>query len=259
MPHRPASAVNPLESQARSALRDSARTLARIERESAPAVAAAAELLIACFRDGCTAFFCGNGGSAADAQHLAAEFSGRYLVDRPGLPAIALTANSSAVTAIGNDYGYDEVFSRQLEGIGKPGDVLVAITTSGRSESVRNAVRAAHELDMTVIGMTGPKGGEFAALCDVALVSPAASTPNIQEGHIAMGHAFCLLVERTLFPGAEPGQGPRPAAATTATPAPEETAPADAPARKKAAPRARKAAPRKAPARRAGKPARGRA
>ncbi len=205
-------AANPLEAQARIALRDTVRALSRIERDNAAAVAAAAEMLIACFRDGCTVFFCGNGGSAADAQHLAAEFSGRYLVDRPGLPAIALTANSSAVTAIGNDYGYDEVFSRQLEGIGKPGDVLVAITTSGRSESIRAAVRAAHALEMQVIGMTGAKGSEFAAMCDVALVTPSVSTPNIQEGHIAMGHAFCLLVERTLFPGAAAGQGPLPAA-----------------------------------------------
>lgn len=227
----PAAALNPLEAQARIALRDSVRTLSRIERDNAAAVAAAAEMLIACFRDGCTAFFCGNGGSAADAQHLAAEFSGRYLVDRPGLPAIALTANSSAVTAIGNDYGYDEVFSRQLEGIGKPGDVLVAITTSGRSESVRNAVRAAHALEMTVIGMTGAKGSEFAALCDIALVSPSSITPNIQEGHIAMGHAFCLLVERTLFPNPDAGQGPLASAVADA----EAAEPASSPAGKRAA------------------------
>ena len=153
-------------------------------------------------------FFCGNGGSAADAQHLAAEFSGRYLVDRPGLPAVALTVNSSAVTAIGNDYGYDQVFSRQLEGMAGPGDVLVAITTSGRSESIRRAVREAHRLQMSVIGMTGAKGAEFAAMCDVALVTPSAVTPNIQEGHIAMGHAFCLLVERAMFPDGTPGRGP---------------------------------------------------
>jgi D-sedoheptulose 7-phosphate isomerase len=197
----------PLERQARAALHDSARTLAQLEKRNAPAVAAAAELILGCFESGGTVFFC---GSAADAQHLAAEFSGRYLVDRPGLPAVALTANSSAVTAIGNDYGYDEVFSRQLEGLGSPGDVLVAITTSGRSESVRRAVRAAQQLDMTVIGMTGAKGSDFAALCDVALVTPSDVTPNIQEGHIAMGHAFCLLVERTLFPHGTPGAGPRP-------------------------------------------------
>jgi len=208
----------PLVRQARAALRETSRTLAQLERRNAPAVASAAELILGCFQNGGTVFFCGNGGSAADAQHLAAEFSGRYLVDRPGLPAIALTTNTSAVTAIGNDYGYRDVFSRQLEGLAAPGDVLVAISTSGRSESVRRAVRAAQALHMGVIGMTGAKGGEFAAMCDVALVTPSAVTPNIQEGHIAMGHAFCLLVERALFPDgarvAAPGRrtGQRPAA-----------------------------------------------
>ena len=166
-----------LESQAATALADSVRALSMVANHNTEAVAAAAELLIACFEDGGTVYFCGNGGSAADAQHLAAEFSGRYLVDRPGLPAVALTANSSAVTAIGNDYGYDQVFSRQLEGCGQPGDVLVAITTSGRSASIRNAVRTAQELGMHVIGMTGAKGADFAAACDVALVTPTAHTP----------------------------------------------------------------------------------
>jgi D-sedoheptulose 7-phosphate isomerase len=199
-------APGPLERQARSALTESARHLSRLARTNVVAVAAAAEAMIGCFENGGTVYFCGNGGSAADAQHLAAEFSGRYMVERPGLPAIALTTNSSAVTAIGNDYGYEQVFSRQLEGLGAPGDVLVAITTSGGSESVRRAVRAAHRLGMTVIGMTGAKGGEFAALCDIALISPHALTPNIQEGHIAMGHAFCLIVERALFPAARPGR-----------------------------------------------------
>ncbi|MCE9627865.1 MAG: SIS domain-containing protein [Candidatus Eisenbacteria bacterium] len=198
-----------LESMAATALADTVRSLSMVAQHNTEAVAAAAELLIACFEDGGTAYFCGNGGSAADAQHLAAEFSGRYLVDRPGLPAHALTANSSAVTAIGNDYGYDQVFSRQLEGCGQPGDVLVAITTSGRSESIRRVVRTAQDLGMHVIGMTGAKGTEFAALCDVALITPSASTPNIQEGHIAMGHAFCLIVERTMFPDAAAGQGPK--------------------------------------------------
>src|SRR5262245_46491684 len=206
MATRKASENGPLERQARAALRETARTLALLEKRNTAAVAAAAELILGCFENGGTVHFCGNGGSAADAQHLAAEFSGRYLVDRPGLPAVALTANSSAVTAIGNDYGYDDVFARQLEGLGSPGDVLVAITTSGRSESVRRAVRAAHAMKMGVIGMTGAKGGEFAAMCDVALVTPSDVTPNIQEGHIAMGHAFCLLVERALFPHGAPGK-----------------------------------------------------
>ena len=206
---KPAKENGPLERATLAALRESARTLAAVEKKNASAVAAAAELILGCFENGGTVFFCGNGGSAADAQHLAAEFSGRYLVDRPGLPAVALTANSSAVTAIGNDYGYDQVFSRQLEGLSGPGDVLVAITTSGRSESIRRAVKAAHQLKMAVIGMTGAKGGEFAALCDVALITPSAVTPNIQEGHIAMGHAFCLIVERAMFPDGKPGTGPQ--------------------------------------------------
>jgi len=198
----------PIERAAYAALQATAKSIALLAQKNAPAVAAAAELIMGCFENGGTVFFCGNGGSAADAQHLAAEFSGRYLVDRPGLPAVALTTNSSAVTAIGNDYGYDQVFSRQLEGMGAPGDVLVAITTSGRSESIRRAVREAHRLKMTVIGMTGAKGGEFAAMCDVALITPSAMTPHIQEGHIAMGHAFCLIVERSMFPDGKPGGVP---------------------------------------------------
>ena len=198
----------PIERAAHAALQETAKSIVLLAQKNAPAVAAAAELIMGCFENGGTVFFCGNGGSAADAQHLAAEFSGRYLVDRPGLPAVALTTNSSAVTAIGNDYGYDQVFSRQLEGMGAPGDVLVAITTSGRSESVRRAVREAHKLKMTVIGMTGAKGSEFAAMCDVALITPSAMTPHIQEGHIAMGHAFCLIVERSMFPDGKPGGGP---------------------------------------------------
>ena len=207
---KPASQGGPLERAARAVLHETAKTLALLERKNAAAVAAAAELIMGCFENGGTVYFCGNGGSAADAQHFACEFAGRYLVDRPGLPALALSTNSSSLTAIGNDYGYDQVFSRQLEGMGAPGDVLVAITTSGRSESIRRAVREAHRLKMTVIGMTGARGGEFAAMCDVALVTPHTVTPNIQEGHLAMGHAFCLLVERAMFPEAKPGTGPKP-------------------------------------------------
>ncbi len=202
--------VRGFEREARAALRASASALAEVAKRNAVAVAQAAETIVDCFENGGTVFFCGNGGSAADAQHLAAEFSGRYLVDRPGLPAVALTTNTSALTAIGNDYGYDQVFSRQLEGLAAPGDVLVAITTSGRSASIRNAIAAADALGMATIGMTGAKGAEFAATCDIALVTPSDSTPNVQEGHIAMGHAFCLLVERALFPNAKPGGGPKP-------------------------------------------------
>jgi D-sedoheptulose 7-phosphate isomerase len=196
----------PLESEVRSWLEEATRTLARTTRACTGPVAAAAEVVIGSLETGGTIYFCGNGGSAADAQHLAAEFAGRFMRERSPLGAIALTTNSSAVTAIGNDYGYEEVFSRQLEGLGTPGDVLIAITTSGGAESVRRAVHTAHRLGMTVIGMTGTRGGAFADLCDVALVTPHAVTSHVQEGHIAMGHALCLVVERALFPESSNGR-----------------------------------------------------
>lgn len=195
-----AARTGPLERAVRAVLKDASRNMARVERSAARPIAAAAEALIACFEGGGTVYFCGNGGSAADAQHLACEFAGRYLMDRPGLPAIALSTNTSSLTSIGNDFGFDVVFSRQLEGLGTPGDVLVALTTSGGSPNVLRAVEEAHVLGMVVIGFTGLKGKAFAAKCDHALVTPHALTPRVQEGHIAMGHALCQVVERALFP-----------------------------------------------------------
>jgi D-sedoheptulose 7-phosphate isomerase len=179
--------------------------MVRLEAACGRAVADAAEAVIASLSSGGTVFFCGNGGSAADAQHLAAELAGRYFLDRPGLAAVALSTNSSSLTAIGNDFGFDQVFSRQLESLGGPGDVLVAITTSGGSANVLRAVETAHVQGMTVIGMTGARGTRFAALCDHALVTPSDVTPRIQEGHIVMGHTLCELVERALFAGAAAG------------------------------------------------------
>ena len=192
----------PLEREARSALRTSVASLRALEARCARPVAAAAEAVIACLQGGGTVYLCGNGGSAADAQHLACELAGRYLLDRRALAAVALTTNSSSLTAIGNDFGFEQVFSRQLEGLGRPGDVLVALSTSGRSPNVLRAVQAARDRGMVVIGMTGTPGLRFARLCDVALVTPSGSTPRIQEGHIAMGHVLCELVERNLFRGA---------------------------------------------------------
>ncbi len=201
MRRRAQGARGPLERQARAALMDAGRSLGRLEHFAAREVAAAAEAAIACLEAGGTMYFCGNGGSAADAQHLACELAGRYLLDRPGLAAVALTTNTSSLTAIGNDYDFNQVFSRQLEGLGVPGDVLVALTTSGRSPNVLRAIQAARRLGMTVIGFTGLKGKGFARRCDVALVTPSLSTPRVQEGHIAMGHALCELIEHALFSG----------------------------------------------------------
>jgi len=217
MKRRASSERSPLEREARAWLHEATATLTRTEARCASAVAEAAEVVIQCLETGGTLFFCGNGGSAADSQHLAAEFSGRFQIERAPLAVVALTTNSSALTAIGNDYGYDHVFSRQLEGLGTPGDVLVAISTSGGAASVHRAVAAARKLGMTSIAMTGLKGRAFAASCDVALVTPSDVTSHVQEGHIAMGHALCLLVERAIF-GARAATPARPSPRGRSTP-----------------------------------------
>jgi len=158
----------------------------------------AAGLVADAFSAGGQLIVCGNGGSAADAQHIAAEFVGRYLKERTPFPAVALNANSSAVTAIGNDYGFDEVFARQLRAHGRAGDVLLAISTSGDSPNVLRAAAAAREAGVAVIGLAGRDGGTLAALCDVCLTVPVDATPRIQEAHILIAHVLCGLVEDAL-------------------------------------------------------------
>ncbi|MBK3734744.1 D-sedoheptulose 7-phosphate isomerase [Azospirillum brasilense] len=163
--------------------------------EQADAIAAAATVMIDGLRAGGKVLFCGNGGSAADSQHLAAELTGRYLRDRPPLAAVALTVDTSALTAIANDYSYDEVFARQVRGLGRAGDVLVGISTSGNSRNVVAALEAARALGMRTVGLTGAGGGRMKELCDVCLCVPSSDTPRIQEMHIAAGHMLCELVE----------------------------------------------------------------
>ena len=145
-------------------------------------------------------YFCGNGGSAADAQHLAAELSGRYLYDRPPLPAEALHVNTSYLTAVANDYSYDEVYSRLLQGIGRSGDVLIAISTSGNSGNILRAIETAQDLGMIIVGMTGRSGGKMKNVCDFLLNVPSDETPRIQESHIMIGHIICEIIESTIFP-----------------------------------------------------------
>jgi D-sedoheptulose 7-phosphate isomerase len=161
-------------------------------------IASAGELCGHALVKGHRIFLCGNGGSAADAQHIAAELIGRFVNDRRALPAIALTTDTSALTAIGNDYGYDEVFSRQVEGLCREGDVLIAISTSGNSGNVLKAVDAAHRAGASVIGLSGKSGGALDAKCDVSLVVPSDVTARIQEMHIVIGHLICALVEEHL-------------------------------------------------------------
>jgi len=163
-----------------------------------PALTAAADALVAAYRAGHKALFFGNGGSAADAQHLAAEFVGRYLRQRDPLPALALNANSSAVTAIANDYGYEQVFARQLEAVAVRGDVAVAISTSGNSPSVVQAVLCARRLGLFTIALTGASGGHLRRIVDSLIVVPSEETPRIQECHILLGHALCDAVEQAV-------------------------------------------------------------
>lgn len=141
---------------------------------------------------------CGSGGSAADAQHLAAELMGRFMIDRAPMAALSLTVDTSALTAIGNDYGFDNVFARQLRGIGVSGDVIIGMSTSGNSKNVVRAFETAREMRITTIGLTGAGGGEMARLSDILLAVPDARTSHIQEAHITMGHLICAIVERDL-------------------------------------------------------------
>ncbi len=156
--------------------------------------------LVAALTAGGKVLLAGNGGSAADAQHLAGEFLSRLNYDRAPAAAIALTTDSSVLTAIGNDYGYDRVFERQVLGLGVPGDVLIAISTSGRSPNILRAIDAARSKGLVVVGFTGRGGGEMAAGCDLCLCAPADTTPLVQQLHITAGHIVCGLVEERLFP-----------------------------------------------------------
>ncbi|WP_415397692.1 D-sedoheptulose 7-phosphate isomerase [Sulfurimonas sp. CS5] len=141
----------------------------------------------------------GNGGSAADAQHIAAELVGRYGFDRPSIPSLALTTDTSNLTAIGNDYGYDKVFSRQLEGMGQEGDIFIGISTSGNSVNIINAFKVAKEKGITTVALVGRDGGEMAKLADYSLIVPSDSTPRIQESHILIGHIICDIIEKEIF------------------------------------------------------------
>lgn len=158
-----------------------------------------AELLIKAYQNGKKVILFGNGGSAADAQHLAAELVGKYYFDRKPLPAIALTVNTSSLTAIGNDYSFSQVFARQLEAMGEAEDIAIGISTSGNSENVIQALKVAKEKGLITIGFTGKDGGRLKNIVDYCLHIPSNDTPRIQEGHITVGHIICEIVERELF------------------------------------------------------------
>ena len=156
--------------------------------------------IVQAFQNGKRVYFCGNGGSAADAQHLAAEFSGRFYADRKALPAEALHCNTSYITAVANDYSYDVVYSRIIDGIGQQGDVLVGLSTSGNSRNIVNAFEKAKEKKMITVGLTGSSGGAMKLRSDYLINIPSTDTPRVQESHIMAGHIICQLVEEKLFP-----------------------------------------------------------
>jgi D-sedoheptulose 7-phosphate isomerase len=168
-------------------------------KEFAQTVASAAEITSAGLKAGGAVYFVGNGGSAADAQHWAAELVGRYLHDHTPLNAHALTVNSSVMTALGNDFPADEIFSRQVQAHLRAGDVLVAISTSGNSENILRAIATAANLGASVIGVTGKGGGKMAEICDLTFIAPSDDTPRIQEAHLFFGHCFCELVEQAFL------------------------------------------------------------
>lgn len=155
-------------------------------------------LVVETLKNGNKILLCGNGGSAADAQHIAAELTGRYKTERRGLPGIALTTDTSALTAIGNDYGYNRVFDRQVEALANKGDLLIGISTSGNSENIVNAFKVARELGCTTIGLSGKGGGAMNESSDINLVVPSDNTPRIQEMHILIGHTICQIIDNEL-------------------------------------------------------------
>ncbi|MDA8153967.1 MAG: D-sedoheptulose 7-phosphate isomerase [Acidithiobacillus sp.] len=159
----------------------------------------AAMTCVDCLHGGGKLLLAGNGGSAADAQHIAGELVSRFMFDRPGLPAVALTTDTSILTAIGNDYGYEDLFARQIQALGRRGDVLIAYSTSGKSANILRALETAQGKEMVTIGYTGNCGGPMRNLCDILLEIPSSGTPKIQEGHLVLGHILCGLIENAIF------------------------------------------------------------
>ncbi len=181
-------------------LKENILTKEKILAECVGTIEKIGTVLTEALKKGNKLLFCGNGGSAADAQHIAAELVGRFCQERKALAAIALTTDTSILTCLGNDYGYEFIFSRQVEALGQSGDVLIGITTSGNSQNVLGAIQVAKARGLTTVALTGRGGGKIARLADVSLVVPSSNTQRVQESHITIGHILCSLIEEALFP-----------------------------------------------------------
>lgn len=187
-----------IREQIAESLRQGAEVRLAVIETNMDEIVHSAELITACLQGGGKLLLFGNGGSAADAQHLAAEFVGRFIRERDPLPAVALTTDTSALTAITNDYGFEQVFACQIRALGRSGDIAIAISTSGNSPNVLFGVQTAREIGITTIGLTGGDGGKLAGMVDCEIVVPSANTAHIQDTHIAIGHAFCGVIEQAL-------------------------------------------------------------
>jgi len=185
--------------QVAASMKEGADLRMKVAQDCGPAIVRAAMAMTHCLRAGGKLLFFGNGGSAADAQHLSAEFVGRFILERRGLPAVALTTDSSILTAVGNDYGFDRVFSRQIEALGQAGDVAVGISTSGNSPNVIAGLKQAASQGLKTIGLAGKDGGLLGQCCDIPLIVVSQNTARVQECHIAIGHLLCELVENDLL------------------------------------------------------------
>ena len=198
------SSIADLESRVAKSIQESIDDRQNLLRDSVSisSIARASEICVRALKAGNKLIFFGNGGSAADAQHIAAEFVGRFRADRPALPALALTVNTSCLTAISNDYGFEHVFVRQLEALARPGDVAIGLSTSGNSKNVLLGISTAKRMELHTIALTGAAGGELkrATGVDLCVCFPSSETPRVQEGHILLGHMVCELVEQELYP-----------------------------------------------------------
>lgn len=179
----------------KSAFEEHLSVMQAVEKENAKQAETAAQKFVDCLKNGGKLLICGNGGSAADSQHFAAELAGRYKKERKALAAVSLTTDTSALTAIGNDYGFERIFARQVEALGRKGDVLVVLSTSGTSPNVLAAIEAAKKQGMTAIGFTGASGGKMKSACDLCICIPSSNTPRIQEAHITLMHAICEIID----------------------------------------------------------------
>jgi len=192
-----------MESIIREALSESIKTKERLIEEYADKIIGISEKIAISIKNGNKLMLCGNGGSAADSQHIAAEFVNRFLIERRPLPAIALTTDSSILTSIGNDYSFEDIFSKQVRALGKSGDILIGISTSGSSRNVINAIKVAKEMEIYTVAFSGGEGGELSEVSDMSFNIRGKNTARIQETHIFLGHVICELVDNILFKGTE--------------------------------------------------------